>query len=191
MSPDSISDLELFVEKSQWLMSSNFYQAVQDDTTGTMLAYSKDHGEEFVLLGPEGECIDAALLTLRMFMQNNERISIQNMSKIFEKEELLAEYRADFGGIRERLKKRLSENGNVYVSGKGYTLGETLDLFLYGSRSHANRTKEKELKNILARDSYGTTCFMDNVNRIMALMIANISCIAKLAQQGLAKNENV
>jgi hypothetical protein len=41
MSPNSISDLELFVEKSEWLESSNFYKTVQRDTTGTTYSYSK------------------------------------------------------------------------------------------------------------------------------------------------------
>jgi hypothetical protein len=191
MSPNSISDLELFVEKSEWLESSNFYKTVQRDTTGTTYSYSKERGEEYSLLGPEGECIDAAILTLRMFMQNNERISIQNMSKIFEGEDALSEFRADFRGISERINERLSENGNIYIAGKGYTMGETLNLFLYGSRAHANREKAEELKGILSRDSYAVTCFMDNINYIMALLIANISCIARLAKQGITKYADV
>jgi hypothetical protein len=75
-----IKALRLFLEKEDRLWEYSYAQTVVNEPSGLTISFDQDQGPSSVRRGPAGESIDAYILTLRYFMQNNESISIKNMS---------------------------------------------------------------------------------------------------------------
>ena len=69
MKTENLDDLKLFNEKAAWLLSSSFADAMLRKGSGFMFSWKAGEGCEAVLVGAEGESVDAAFLTLRMFLQ--------------------------------------------------------------------------------------------------------------------------
>lgn len=164
----SINDLETFNEKAEVLLSSSFMEKFGRGETGVTFNFNVSNGASFEFFGPEGESVSAALYTLRMFIQNNDRISIGNLKKIYESEPTLHELLKSFSVIQDNLNSQLDKQGNTDFFGKKYTFREALEVYLYAT-GHTNRQKVEELKSILDAPLAGAM-FRDMVNAAIALI---------------------
>lgn len=61
MSPESVADLKLFIEKAEALIASSFSDAMLRNESGVLFEWTEGKPYESVLVGAEGESVDAAL----------------------------------------------------------------------------------------------------------------------------------
>jgi hypothetical protein len=184
MKTDDIADLKLFIEKAALLLNSSFADAMLRSESAFMFSWKAGECCEAVIIGAEGESVDAAFLTLRMFMQNNDRISIGNMAKIYEQEDELAALRSDFDSLRTQINEFLNRGTGVNFFGKIYTNRELIELLLYGSKGHTNRAKEAELRGLLEAPIV-SQLFLNLVNVAAAILIKGIAAIADINKKAL------
>ncbi|WP_417909975.1 hypothetical protein [Candidatus Electronema sp. PJ] len=85
MNPDTIENLTLFNEKAQFLLRSSFSDSMLRNESGFIAEFKIGRKVDSVLVGAEGESVVAAYAVLRMFLQDNDRLSINNIAKIYEK----------------------------------------------------------------------------------------------------------
>jgi hypothetical protein len=91
-----VSTLKFFNEKADKLRNSNFVKNAVADS-GINLSWSEGQPAEVLRRGPNQENIDAFVLTLRFFLQDNERSSFRNLSaKIYSSPLVLDEHRRQF-----------------------------------------------------------------------------------------------
>lgn len=79
--------LELFNLKADKLNSLSFAKTVQDAKSGWTISSKRGEDGLFRVTserrGPDSESIDAFVLTLRMFLQNNDSCSIGNLQACY------------------------------------------------------------------------------------------------------------
>ena len=188
MKTENLDDLKLFNEKAAWLLSSSFADAMLRKGSGFMFSWKAGEGCEAVLVGAEGESVDAAFLTLRMFLQKNDRISIGNMAKIYSYEQELVAHRSDFNSIRSQINDFLELGNGIVFFGKNYSNRESIELLLYGSRGHTNRAKDAELRSLLEAPIV-SQLFLNQVNIAAALLVKGICAVAEINKKALSDIE--
>lgn len=185
MKTETIADLKLFNEKAAVLLGSSFADAMLRNESAFMFSWKAGESCEAVLVGAEGESVDAAFLTLRMFLQDNDRISIRNIAKIYSQEQELIAHRSEFNSLRARINAFLDRGNGVNFFGKNYTNREVIELLLYGSKGHTNRAKEAELRSLLEAPIV-SQLFLNLVNIAAALLIKGIAAIAEINNKALS-----
>ena len=185
MKTETIADLKLFNEKAAMLLGSSFADAMLRNESAFMFSWKAGESCEAVLVGAEGESVDAAFLTLRMFLQNNDRISIGNMAKFYSQEQELVAHRSDFNSVRAQINVFLDRCNGINFFGKNYTNREVIELLLYGSKGHTNRAKETELRSLL-KAPIVSQLFLNQVNIAAALLIKGIAAIAEINNKALS-----
>ncbi len=137
---ETIEILQLFIEKADKLLSSNFVKNVESGS-GVNFTLKQGKTPSIKRWGPDQENIEAFVLTFRFFIQNNEKISISNLTKVFDSPFVTAEEKASFEKARQFLNSYL--DGNTMFDIRGRIQRRVLmDTFIYGGLSHANREKK-------------------------------------------------
>ena len=185
MKSEAISDLKLFNEKAALLLNSSFANAMLRNESAFMFSWKAGENYEAILVGAEGESVDAAFLTLRMFLQNNDRISIANIANLYSQEQDLNPYRADFNNIRGQINSFLDRGNGINFFGNNYSNKAAIELLLYGSKGHSNREKEQELKKLLDC-SFTSNMFLHQVNSAAAALIRGIAALAEINNKALS-----
>jgi hypothetical protein len=133
--------LGLFDEKADLLAQRRFSQRLRDEGAGVRLRSGT--GERHVTyFGPDDEDLAAFLLTLRLFLQDNERTSLRNMARLYSALPISEALRQEASDRRSALNTKLAEAPHVRIVGEGIdTLCAVLDVFMYGHHAHANSAK--------------------------------------------------
>ena len=105
---NEIKALKLFNEKASKLERYSFLKSIQQNESGITLNWKKDQGASVLRKGPDEESIDASILTIRFFIQDNEKCSIRNISKIYDKLEDKIALKKYFIGSRDNLNNFLA-----------------------------------------------------------------------------------
>ncbi|MBK8465180.1 MAG: hypothetical protein IPL32_05060 [Chloracidobacterium sp.] len=136
--------LELFNLKAEKLNSLSFAKIVQKTDTGLSISGKRGDDGLFTVTserrGPDAESIDAFVLTLRMFLQNNDQCSIGNLQSCYSSILLPEDIREEFRDIRKTLNEYLDDTHEIRLEEKGkfLTRREMIDTMLYGDLAHAN-----------------------------------------------------
>jgi len=77
---EPIVALEMFVEKANELDRSRFFR--DKSQIGALITFDRLQGWDGVYVGPDDDSLKAVVLTLRMFIQDNEAISLRNMRRM-------------------------------------------------------------------------------------------------------------
>lgn len=80
----ALAALRLFHEKSEKLSRSGFMWSVQNEPLNFNIGWDRDIGTTSERTGPSQDLIDAAILTYRFFVLNNEQSSLRNMTRHFD-----------------------------------------------------------------------------------------------------------
>ncbi len=142
MSQDDIERVKLFNEKAQKLSSSNFVGKIIAGESSITIAAKKGERVKVQARTP-GESTDAFVLTLRMFIQDNERISIHNMSELYERLPVPEQTKEKFRKLRKHLNDTLDEPSMIQMNEKHFTKRELFETMLYGDLAHINPEKRK------------------------------------------------
>jgi len=142
-----IKSLKLFNEKVNKLSSSRFVKSIGLPGGGFKMS-GKPNAAGIMEYkaerkGPDDEAIAAAALTFRFFVQDNERISLRNISRYYADNLIDDSLSKQYEEIRNELNDFLdNERYSVFKGNQTrLTRRELLDTFLYGDLAHANEAK--------------------------------------------------
>lgn len=146
LEPKTVQALGLFVEKAHKLRSLRFTQHMLE--RGGKLKLSQEAGEPMMIEweAPDPESVDAFVLTMRFFIQNNERSSLGSLERIAADPGLSMDWQAQYARVRAEFNNYLNmEAGPMQImwGGHTYTHGEIMDTFVFGALAHANREKQE------------------------------------------------
>ncbi|MCX7110318.1 MAG: hypothetical protein NTX45_09345 [Proteobacteria bacterium] len=135
--------LSFFIEKSKKLENSNFVKRISNEFR---LDIAIETGKPIFInkIGPDEENIDAFLLTYRLFIQDNENISIKNLAKLFNSTIANIDERDRFNLLRNSLNSFLSANSHLTIYNEDITNRDLMETFIYGNLSHGNNKVKKQ-----------------------------------------------
>lgn len=144
---NDLKAMKLFNDKAKKLNDNTFTTKITSEGFGITISAKKDEPVNVEKRFPADESIEAFVLTLRFFIQDNEASSFRNLAKIYLK---LPDYRtekSDFLTVRKQLNDYLDspdKSLNINENGKILTNIEIFNIFLYGGLAHANKDLEKK-----------------------------------------------
>jgi hypothetical protein len=141
----AIGALRLFNEKADKLESLSFTKTIVSEPLSFHFKYDSRKGGGAGRTGPQGESIDAFVLTFRQFFQNNDPVSFQNMPRhydVLRAADLIPQNLArDLGKKRDYLNRFLDSETYMNYNGRQLTRRYILDVFFYGALAHTNKEK--------------------------------------------------
>ena len=140
--PEALETLLLFAEKADRLGELSLVDEVMKKLSGTA-KWVDGEGWSDEYIGPNGESVEAFVLTLRLFIQDNERISLQNMSRLYKELPLGSSLSERFEQQRTELNGFLDTETNLSIVEGKLTYREIFDIFLYGSLAHTDPQKRR------------------------------------------------
>lgn len=96
------------------------------------------------------EQIDAFVLTYRLFVQQNDRISLKALADIYQADWMPAEAAVSFNDARGEVNRFLASPTLIVVNNAKVTKQHLIHTVLYGGLAHTNKAKEKEYKSWMA-----------------------------------------
>ena len=78
-----VAALDLFNEKARKLEGLSFTRILASQKTGVTLSWKEGDPVTIERSGPDDEAIDAFVLTLRFFIQDNESTSLRNLANLY------------------------------------------------------------------------------------------------------------
>jgi len=89
--------------------------------------------------------IKSFVLTMRLFVQDNEKISIRNLSKLYENMNIDIRYKTKFSTLRNNLNDYLNEKALTFIESSP-TKRDVYDALLYGYYAHKQSDKLKKIQ---------------------------------------------
>jgi hypothetical protein len=175
----AIDTLRLFEEKVEKLLALKFVNEIRQQSSGAIVEYRQGKGWDAIFVGPSDETLDAVILTLRLFMQDNERISVRNIRRLYMESGLTAGLRDEFCTVAEHLNAQLDSPTSISIKeGEHLTFRDVLQIFIYGSHAHTTprwHQLYRDLKTtaffpILQNDFVTTLAFMLRILHKMSLL---------------------
>ena len=148
---EAIRILRLFNEKAAKLEQSTFAKSVETQPIGFSAVQRGDHVDLFVT-GPEPEAVEAFVLTLRFFVQDNESTSFRKMASLYDELEITQELITQVQEGRAAINAFLDQNSHMTVHGKTLSNREIFEVFLWGGLAHANPAKKRIFDDWAADD---------------------------------------
>lgn len=93
---------------------------------------------------PDDESIDAFVLTMRLFVQNNEPISIRNIDALLQTLPISDELKAHSAEARADLNAVLDSYTPLRVKGEHLTYRRVFDVYFYGWLAHGGNEAKRE-----------------------------------------------
>lgn len=133
----AVRTLTLFNEKADQFLASQFFG--QTEGGGAMVEFSRESGWDAIHVGPDEESTRAAVLTLRLFVQNNSGISLQNLAALYNSLPVSAGAKRSFNARRSHLTALLELESPLAISDERLlSYWDILSIFLYGEYAHVN-----------------------------------------------------
>jgi len=133
------SKLQRFIAKATEVYESRYAQEVQQPISVSVDFHVKEGSATSSRTGPDEEPVKAAILTLRFFCQDNEHISLRNMSIFVSGLQVGQSLKDEFTTIRDKFNCYLDHvHGppQFQIDGHMITNREILEAFLYGKYAH-------------------------------------------------------
>lgn len=159
--------LAAFNEKVEKLERSRFSRRYRDEPPEVMMKFEEmkftDLGNgKFSLLGkarswvPEFDQdeIDAFVLTYRLLTQNNDRLSISNIAKVYAAEWMPREASARFSEARQSLNDTFDSASSIMIADSWFSVKTIVDVVLYGGLAHSNEAKAEVFQSWNANPAF-------------------------------------
>jgi hypothetical protein len=132
--------LQLFNEKADKLEGLSFTKSL----SSSGLTISGKLGEPIQVQrhGPSAEAIDAFVLTMRFFVQDNEPSSFRNMADIYAGLQVDQDLVDKFNDARTKTNTALDKPSLIKLNNTELTYRAIYEVFLWGGLAHANRKKK-------------------------------------------------
>jgi len=136
--------LRLFNTKVEKLQQLSFTKTLLDKPYGLTLSWSAERGRlETTRHGPHHESIDAFVLTIRLFRQDNDVISVRNIASIYNRLPVSTRLRDAFAMHRTNLNQYLDDHSWISINGQTLSRRDIFETFLYGNLSHLDEAKRE------------------------------------------------
>jgi hypothetical protein len=156
-----LQTLERFNRKVEHLHASGFARRFEDAVPSVVAAF---RGQIEVEPGPGGilhitgeltsdledfdqDEIDAFVLTLRLFTQKNDSISLVSLARIYDAAWMPAEARERFVEAQTEVNAYLESQATVMLEDGPVTVGYIVDVVIYGGMAHTNSKKAELFEN--------------------------------------------
>ena len=138
--------LRLFNEKVDRLLSLSFFAKASDSRA--IVEFTRNAGWDSVFVGPDEESIEALVLTLRLFMQDNEPLSLRNMRSLYAAR-LPKGLGLDFVDHCTRFNVSLDSDSMLSIEdGRQLTHRDILEIFVYGAYAHTNPQRRRTFEGL-------------------------------------------
>ena len=151
-----IETLKSFNSKIDRLERSGFSNRFIDETPEVVIAFKsvkfENLGEGNFTLSGEMESwvkdyqedeIDAVVLTYRMLTQNNDRVSLGSIAKIYNSDWFPEEGTQQFNEARTKVNQYLDSAATVCFEEGSISIRSIMDIIIYGGLAHSNVKKER------------------------------------------------
>ena len=154
LEPAATESLNLFLEKAEKLQRTTTWKLLAEG--GARLSIKADKGNPVGLEieGPGEEALDAFILTLRFFIQNNEPTSIRNVCELLQSLPIDQSIKERVGVGRERYNSFLDRKCLAQIDGDQPTHRRVQDVFIYGAFAHAHPEKKAVFKSKSSSDRF-------------------------------------
>jgi hypothetical protein len=146
----AIKNLQLFNEKADKLEGLSFIKGLEK--SGVTISWKLGQPIQAERHGPSDESIDAFVLTMRFFVQDNESTSFRNMADLYAELPIDSELVKKFNYARDDTNATLDKATPIRPNNFDLTWRETFEVFLWGGLAHAN-PKKKAVYDSWAKDS--------------------------------------
>lgn len=143
LSVDQMRRVRLFNEKVNELDRSRFAIAMYDQQSGVIVEGSLTGPAEAVFVGPDDDAIRSFVLTIRLFQQDRDGISVKALAEIYDGESVPTELSKQFREARKALNDRLDSDTMFVFNEERITRRGLLDVFLYGGLAHVDAEKRE------------------------------------------------
>ncbi|MDA0256958.1 MAG: hypothetical protein O3C25_04355 [Chloroflexi bacterium] len=145
MDAESRRSLRLFNERAARLRGSRFLAEVEQATSvSATFKWEAGGSLETSSTMPDREAVEAFALTFRLFLQNNERVSIRRIAEIYDQPWVGIDVAARFRRARTSLNEFLDEPTFIIFNNRRLTRRNVVDVFLYGDLAHTEKSAEFE-----------------------------------------------
>lgn len=173
---DELYALRLFNEKAAKLESGGFVKGLL--AHGLRLTIDmQPHVTTYNLEGLDQDSIDAFVLNYRFFCQNNDAISFQNMSELYEDLPVEDKTKQTFKDVRKRLNGFLDSRSGFGINDDVHTYRRIVDTCVYGGFAHANKEKKKEYDRWMRTSGMAQMIFYE----FSSAFIQILNCIVEVA----------
>jgi len=131
--------MEVFNEKADRLLNSRFSREIAELGLKTRISWKKGGPIVVECKGPDQESTDAFVLTLRFFIQDNEKTSFRKLAETYSSLPLSKDLQKTFEQCRAQLNDCLDQYDpamQIKVGDKILTRREILHGFVYGNLAH-------------------------------------------------------
>lgn len=175
--------IDLFSEKYKKLENSRFVKFIENYG----FAPNLNVPEQKYIDGskvPDDDSIDAFVLTIRFFIQNNESCSIYNLSKIYNTQTNISnEHLNRFTELRKILNDTLDSPIWFAINSSNLTYRQILEGMIYSELSHSNKKAHKEFSNKFKKAFLVTAMLKHEFIRILMLFYGVVSEIYSLNEE--------
>ena len=184
MTKDEIEALEYFNEKAEKLAKTSFAQQVTLHGTSVSLSGDSSGKIEIRRVGENDELTDAFVLTLRFFIQNNEKCSIGSIAKIYELLPVEDQLRKRFESARRVLNEALESESPVKIESDSLTYQEIMEVFIYGESAHGSKRK---IFDSWMRNPFAPLILKNQRDRVFGVMLRTIDYLAGINRELLTR----
>ncbi len=171
--------IELFNEKYKKLERSRFVKYIENYGFNPKVNVpEKRYLEDSVI--PDDDSIDAFVLTLRFFIQKNERCSIYNLSRIYNTHSISMEHRNRFNHLRKMLNDTLDSQLWFAINKTRLTYRQVFKGMIYSELSHSNKNGYQEFSQNFKKTFLLTAILKHEFIRILIFVYKILSEIYEL-----------
>jgi hypothetical protein len=170
---NKIESIQLFHEKIGELKNSSYTKFVSQNKIRASIRYNFVDKFEIIKNHPDEEAIKSLVLTIRLFIQKKDRISIGNilsyMKDLDFDNELIEKYERGFENLNAFL-----DSTSVIYNNEVITYRKIIDVFFYGYFAHVDKDKYKIYKKWLNDYSgfeFRKTSLLGALNNIVRFLL--------------------
>lgn len=194
LSADEAYALNLFNEKVQKVLNSKFIKESNEKKLGETLEWNLNDSTgnldfSYSVLNHDEDWTQSVLMTIRMFKQDDDKLSIRNLSKFYESLDIDKEFKTTFTELRTYLNDYLDNESKTLLDDKP-TRRILLDTILYGDIAHTS-TKERQLLEKWKSDEVVWDLAYVEFERIIHEFINVLELIKNLNERVLTKYANM
>ena len=180
---EDLEALELFNAKADKLNKSTLIRFLcEQGGIGCKISWDKDERVTIERRWPDEDATEAFILTLRFFIQNNERSSVENMQETYDNLPISQEKKDLFKNAREKLNQFLDSNSSLAINDQFLTHRQILWTFIYGELAHANEKLKPVYDQWMSYGIFSAMIYAEFI-RILAVFTSCIAYVQKLNEQ--------
>ncbi len=184
---EAILTLNLFNEKVDKLINSRFVKHIQENGLKVSIKSSVNEGVSISDTFPDQDAIDAFILNLRFFIQDNESSSLRNMNNLYNEVTITPSLKNDFNFVRNKFNLELDKKTNINLRGNDITYREIFETFIYGELAHVNPDK-KAIFDTWMKDKALASFIAAEFHNILFYFL---NCIANIKKTNLKALEEI